>query len=209
MCLALELMITLGGGVKQLTSDKHDHFCIEAVERQSVIFSAASLHEARAIRKNAETVEGVGTTYVWTDEDAAYELGLRKFGVDVEDLQRHFPPVRVFLGWLEDWETGPLKKDQLAEAKLLKKYEGLQLYDPQCDVKYTILSFNLEFVRYRKISGWSLLVEPPGYVADGEHYDDICGCVIDDETAGIIADTEQKPQFNVQIISISANDSDA
>jgi hypothetical protein len=31
------------------------------------------------------------------------------------------------------------------------------------------------------------LVAPPGYVADGHHDDDICGYVIDDETAGIFA----------------------
>jgi hypothetical protein len=104
------------------------------------------------------------------------------------------PPVQVFRGWLEDWGTGLLKKnDKLAEAKLLKKYECLQLYDPQHDVKYTVLSFNLAFVLDHKSRGWSILVAPPGYVADGEHDDDICGYVIDDETAGMIAETEQKP----------------
>jgi hypothetical protein len=94
------------GDVKQLRSDKRDHLCIESVERQSVIFRAASLHEARAIRKNTETVEGVDTTYLWTDEDAIYDLGLMKFGIDVEELHRPLPPVRVFRGWLEDWEIG-------------------------------------------------------------------------------------------------------
>jgi hypothetical protein len=33
--------------------------------------------------------------------------------------------------------------------------------------------------------------------------------VIDDETAGMMADTEQKPEFNVQISSSAANDDDA
>jgi hypothetical protein len=74
------------GDVKQLKSDKRAHLCIEYVERQGVIFGAASLHEARVIRKNAETVEGVDTTYLWTDEDAAYDLGIGKFGIDVEEL---------------------------------------------------------------------------------------------------------------------------
>jgi hypothetical protein len=84
----------------------------------------------------------------------------------------------------------------------------LQLHDPHHDVKYTVLSFNLEFVRDHKSCGWSLLVAPPGYVADGEHDDDICGYVIDDETVGMIADTEKKPELNVQIISSAANDDD-
>jgi hypothetical protein len=62
------------------------------------------------IRKNAKTVEVVDTTYLWTDEDAIYYLGIGKFGIDVEEIQGPLPPVRVFRGWLEDWETGLLKK---------------------------------------------------------------------------------------------------
>jgi hypothetical protein len=81
----------------------------------------------------------------------------------------------------------------------------LKLYTPHHDVKYTVLSFNLEFVHDRKSRGWSLLV---AYVADGEHDDVIYGYVIDYETAGIIADTEQKPELNVQIISSAPNDDD-
>jgi hypothetical protein len=161
------------GVVKQNKSDKRadkddiktfvaDDIGIESVECQSVIFGAALLHEARVIHKNAETVEGVEITYLWTDEDAIYDVGLGKFGIYVEEIQRSLPPLRVLRGWLEDSETGLLKKnDQLAEAKLLKKYEGLQLYDPQHDVKYTLLSFNLEFVRDCKSRGWSILVAPP------------------------------------------------
>jgi hypothetical protein len=96
------------------------------------------------IHNNAETLEGVDTSYLWTDEDDAYDLGLAKFDVAVEDLHHPLPPLWIFRGWLEDWETGLLKKnDRLAEAKLLKKYEGLQLYDAQHDINYTVLSFNL------------------------------------------------------------------
>jgi hypothetical protein len=94
---------------------------------------------------------------------------------------------------LEDWEIGLLKKNQLAEAKVLNMYEGWQLYGPKHDVEYTVLSFNLQFLRDRKSHGWSLLVVPLGYVADGDDYDDMCGCVIDDEADGMIANTEQKP----------------
>jgi hypothetical protein len=36
-----------------------------------------------------------------------------------------------------------------------------------------------------------MLLPPPGYVADGDHDDDICGYVIDDETAGMIVDTDK------------------
>jgi hypothetical protein len=81
------------GDVKQLKSDNRTHLCIESVERQSVIFGTSSLHEARVIRKNAETVEDVDTTYLWTDEDSTYDLGIGKFGVDVEEIQCPLPTV--------------------------------------------------------------------------------------------------------------------
>jgi hypothetical protein len=80
--------------VKQLKSDKRAELYIESIECQSIIFCTASLHEARVILKNVETLEGVDTTYLLTYEDAAYDLGLRKFGIDVEELQRPLPPVR-------------------------------------------------------------------------------------------------------------------
>jgi hypothetical protein len=81
------------GDVKQLKSDKSVHLCIESFERQIVIFGAASLHKSRVICKNAETVEGMDTTYLCTDQDAIYDLGLGKFGIDVKELHRPLPPV--------------------------------------------------------------------------------------------------------------------
>jgi hypothetical protein len=48
-----------------------------------------------------------------------------------------------------------------------------------------------------------------GYVGDGHHGDSICGYVVDDETAGLISDTEQKPELNVRIISSATNDDEA
>jgi hypothetical protein len=71
-----------------------------------------------------------------------------------------------------------------------------------------VLSYNSTLSLYviTKAMDVVVLVAPPGYVADGEHDDDICGDVIDYETAGMIANTEQKPELNVQIISSAAND---
>jgi hypothetical protein len=82
------------------------------------------------------------------------------------------------------------------------------LYEPQHDVKYTVLSFSIEFVRDLKSRGWNILVAPPGYVADGDHDDDIWCYVVDDKTAGMIADTQQNPELNIQIISSAANNDD-
>jgi hypothetical protein len=52
------------------------------------------------------------------------------------------------------------------------------------------------------------LVKPPGYVADCDHDDDICGYVIDDETSGMFVYTEQNPESNVQMISSATHDDD-
>jgi hypothetical protein len=77
------------GDVKQLKSDNRAHLCIESVECQSVIFGASSLQEERVIHKNAKTVEGVDVyaNCVFNREEAIYDLGIGKFGVDVDELQ--------------------------------------------------------------------------------------------------------------------------
>jgi hypothetical protein len=51
-------------------------------------------------------------------------LGIETFGIGAEELQHPVPPVRVFHGFLEDWETGLLKNDdEWAKVKLLRKYK--------------------------------------------------------------------------------------
>jgi hypothetical protein len=129
-----------------------------------------------------------------------YDLGLTKYGVDVEDMQHPLAPARIFRGWIEDWEVPLLKKnDQVVEAKLLTKYHGLKLYCPKDKIVYTVLSFNLELQRDRKSRGWSLLTVPPEYVPDDSQDDSIIGFVIDDETTSMISETEQDPKMNIEI----------
>jgi hypothetical protein len=99
------------------------------------------------------------------------------------------------------------KNDQVVEAKLLTKYHGLKLYCPKDKIVYTVLSFNLEFQRDRKSRGWSLLTVPPEYVPDGSQDDSIIGFMIDDETTSMIAETEQDPKMNIEIIA-AAEDED-
>jgi hypothetical protein len=71
---------------------------------------------------------------------------------------------------------------------------------------YTVLYFNFEFQRDRKIRGWSLLTVPPEYITDGRQDDSIIGFVIDDETTSMIAETEQDPKMNIEIISASEDE---
>ena len=69
---------------------------------------------------------------LWTEEDFD-ELGLDKFGVNVAKLKAPPPtkPKKIFRAWNERWENRKLKKrDDEYEARLLRKYEGLQWRDP-------------------------------------------------------------------------------
>jgi hypothetical protein len=49
------------------------------------------------------------------------------------------------------------------------------------------------------------LTVPPEYVPDGRQDDSIIGFMIDDETASMIAETEQDAKMNIEIIA-SAED---
>jgi hypothetical protein len=167
---------------------------VEAVEQQIIIFGAASIHKARIGREEAEKLDHNISSKFWTDIDVEYDLGL--YRVDVEDLQHPLAPARIFRGWIEDWEVPLLKKnDQVVESKLLTKHHGLKLYCPKDKIVYTVLSLNLEFQRDCKSRVWSLLTVPPEYVPDGSQDDSIIGFMIDDETASMIAETEQDPKI--------------
>jgi hypothetical protein len=80
------------------------------------------MHKARIRQEEAEKLDHNISSKFWTDVDVEYDLGLTKYGVDVEDLQHPLAPARFFRGWIEDWEVPLLKNnDQVVEAKLLTK----------------------------------------------------------------------------------------
>jgi hypothetical protein len=109
------------------------------------------MHKARIGQEEAEKLDHNISSKFWTDVGVEYDLGLTKYGFDVEYLQHPLPPTRFFRGWIEDWEVPLLKKnDQFVEAKLLTKYHGLKWYCSKDKSVYTALSFNLEFQPERK-----------------------------------------------------------
>jgi hypothetical protein len=98
---------------------------VDAVEQQSIICGAASMHKARIGREEAEKLDHNISSKFWTDVDVEYDLGITKYGVDVEDLQHPLAPARIFRGWIEDWEVPLLKKnDQVVEANYLQSIMG-------------------------------------------------------------------------------------
>jgi hypothetical protein len=75
------------GGVKQLKTDKRSHLSMASVEKQAVIFGAASMEEERVKRQAAEKFDASTIDDFWTNDDVEYDLGQTKFGVDLEELR--------------------------------------------------------------------------------------------------------------------------
>ncbi|KAL3780710.1 hypothetical protein ACHAW5_003540 [Stephanodiscus triporus] len=42
---------------------------------------------------------------LWGDDDEQFDLGLEKWGVNIEELKKPLGPHRVFKCWVEDWEN--------------------------------------------------------------------------------------------------------
>ena len=56
----------------------------------------------------------------------SFDLKMKNYGVDVEELKAPKPNKRIFRAWIEDWEQPLLKKnDIVAEIRLCEKYKGL------------------------------------------------------------------------------------
>lgn len=183
------------GDVKHLKKDKRAHLSGEKTEKQSILYTTARLEEARI--KRAER-EAEGTLF--GDEDIKCELGLEKFGVDVEELTgAGTAPKRIFNAWIEDWEKPLLKKnDPVAEMKLLQKYKGLVFHDIDNDVVYTIFDSNLEWSTGCK-GGWSVVGVPPEH--DGDNDEVLEPWLINDNLVEMIAEYEQPKELNVKIVA--------
>jgi len=151
-----------------------------------------------------EKIKSAGV--VWGDEDEKFDLGLEKFGVDLEALKPPSVPKRHFRCWIEDWEQPLLKKnDPVAKARLLEKYRGLVFRDIDSKEKtlYTVSSKHIDFEKGRN-GGWVILAEPPDF--DG-NVDNLEPFQINEETlCYMIKRTPQPSANNVQLIRKEGND---
>ena len=133
---------------------------------------------------------------LFNDDDINFDLGLEKYGVDVEELENANAYKRHFNGWIEEWEIPLLKKnDAVAEARLLKKYEGLVFHDIDEDIVMTISDTNLEFSR-GKSGGWSVIGMSPSY--DGTNEEVLEPYLINDNLIEMIMEYEQPRELNVK-----------
>lgn len=135
---------------------------------------------------------------VWGEEDEQFELGLEKWGVDLDDLKKPIRPRRLFKAWVEEWED-VMDKGDVMRTKLLAKYGGLVFDDIDAvpTVRLRVSSTKLKYIRR---SGWHAMGEPPDYVGDGEDDDKLEPFAITNEVLiELIKTTVQPEDLNVRI----------
>ena len=92
--------------LKNLKSNEQSQFNGANIKNQYIIYTTAILYEAIAKRSVLKKSD-----ILWSEEDIKMDIGLQKFGVDLEDLQPAtvFPKI-ILRCWIEDWEIPQQKK---------------------------------------------------------------------------------------------------
>jgi hypothetical protein len=155
-------------------------------------------------RPNCETPDAL-----WGDDDEQFDLGLEKWGVNVEELKKPLGPRRVFKCWMEYWEN-VMDKGDVMRTKFLVKYGGLVFDDIDAlpPVRMRVSSTKLKYI---KQSGWHAMGEPPDYKGDGSD-DEVLEpfAISEDVLIELIKTTEQPEILNVRLVlnEEEAHDSD-
>ena len=130
----------------------------------SIISTMHKLNSAQIMRERLEKIDCQHKSALWGDKDLAFDLGLEKFGLDINAI-RNTPtvPERIFRGWIEDWEKELFTvNDAVAKYKLLQKYKGLVFTDDKHETTYTISTTKMYWKSYLG-GGWCVICEPPEY----------------------------------------------
>jgi hypothetical protein len=154
------------GAVKHLKTDKRSHLSSDAVQKQATIFGATCMLNAR-LERNAKKGTLEDPYKFWNDEDFDNEFSLSEKTHDRTEDDN----IRVFKGYLEDWEKAHLfQKDDVSRAKFLQKYGGLEFDDVDLPVHYWIAKDELHFQRKTKYEdgGWCILATSDEYEVDDE-----------------------------------------
>lgn len=112
------------GDVKHNKSGKRSHISGDRVKKQATIFGKSCIELAKY--KRMEKLKDVTTTPLkdWDDDDFKIIRGDETNCTDKK-------PRRIFKAYLEDWEQEAITtRDAVNQAKLLKKYGGLNWLDP-------------------------------------------------------------------------------
>jgi len=107
---------------------------------------------------------------------------------------------RIIRCWVEDWEKDCIKTNNAdSKERLLRKYGGLVIADPDANQVYKLSSDQMYWNRSRHGSRWCLVAEPPEYDGTNEEALEFYG-IHDDYLLVMIAETEQPQKLNVRKI---------
>ena len=151
------------------------------------------------MRAELEKSDCLSKDACWGDEDEQFELGLLKWGVDVEELKKPVGPRRLFKCWVEDWEN-VMDNGAVMRTRLLNKYGGMVFDDIDVDpiVRMRVSSTKLKWI---KREGWHAMAEPPDYVGNGDDDDKLEPLAITEEVLiELIKNTKQPEVLNVRMV---------
>ena len=153
------------------------------------------------MRQELERSDCLQKQACWGVEDEEFDLGLTKWGIDVEELKAPVGPRRVFCAWSEDWEN-VMDNGAVMRTKLLNKYGGLVFDDIDAEppIRMRVSSTKLKWI---KRQGWHAMGEPPGYVGDGTDADEALlepFAITNDVLIELIKKTKQPGYLNVRMV---------
>jgi hypothetical protein len=141
------------GDVKHLKTNKRAHLSADSAKNQATIFGAYCAKKADI--KRCKFDDGATPYKFWMDDDFDKE-----FGIDMLTREREQEkPTRIVNCYLEDWEDGAMKKkNPVNEARLLKKYGGLEWFGTDTNKMFRAFSESLSWKGGRgKDNGYSIL----------------------------------------------------
>ena len=125
-----------------IESGKRSGLSGESTEKHALIYTTAQVKEAR-LRMSARE-ESRENNVDFEDQDLAFDKDLENVGIVVRELKRLVRKC-VLRCWLsEEWWK---KRDPVNKARLLKKFGGLNFYDPDHEVVYMVHTGNLDWER--------------------------------------------------------------
>lgn len=154
---------------KVVKTGKRAHLSSDKVKKQGALYTSANVRRARIKTKELEKTGVLLPDAVWGDDDEQFDLGLEKWGVDVQELKKPLGPRRLLRCWIEDWEN-VFDQGEVMRVKLLNKYGGLVFDDIDAEppVRMRVSTTKMKYIRR---SGWHVMGEPPEYIGDGTDED--------------------------------------
>lgn len=150
---------------KVVKSGKRSHLGSDKLLKQGTLYTSSNVRKARIMRTELMKPDCKSPHAIWGSDDEQFDLGLEKWGVDVDSLKKPLGPRRLFKCYIEDWEN-VMDKGAVMRQKLLSKYGGLVFddIDQLTPVRMRVSTTKMQYIRR---AGWHVMAEPPEYIGDG------------------------------------------